>query len=184
MSDNNEDGRKLRNARLDKGYSQRELADRMKVHFSLISYVENGFRRLSYSSKYRINKILGKVFELQDVPPLVKCRVEKGYSQQELAELLGISECVLCGIEHCRMKIPNRLIPKLNEILGLDLKLRPELSGVALRNARIAKGHSQEAVAIAMKVSQNTISAWELGVHKIPLDDAQQLIALLNIPQE
>jgi transcriptional regulator with XRE-family HTH domain len=183
MTDN-DIGRKIRDARLNKGYTQQELADRVGVHISLISFYEIGTKKLSLKSKYHLQKVLGIDLGCRDLPKLVERRIARGYTQEQLAISLGISCSFLKKIEQEKAWIPNRIIPKLNQLLGTDFQCVPQLTGEALRQARITKGRNQTEVAIAMKVSQNDISSWELGLHKIPEKYTEKLIALLSIPIE
>jgi transcriptional regulator with XRE-family HTH domain len=183
MTDNNI-GRKIRDARIAKGYTLQELADRSGVDISSISRYENGHYHPRHKAKLRLNKVLGIDLECVGIPKLTERRIARGYTQEQLAISLGISCSFLKNIEQEKSRIPNKIIPKLNQLLGTDFQCVPKLTGDDLRQARIAKGRNQTEVAIAMKVSQNDISSWELGVHKIPEKHIEKLVALLSIPTE
>lgn len=45
----------------------------------------------------------------------------KGYTQNELAELLGVSIAVLGAIERGTRKADTRIVCKISEVLGIDL---------------------------------------------------------------
>jgi transcriptional regulator with XRE-family HTH domain len=184
MTDN-DIGRKIRDARLNKGYTQQELADRVGVDISSITHFETGFTKPRFKTKLRLNKVLGINLEIgKDAPPLTKIRMSNGYSRAELAQLLGISNTLLRRIEREESLIPNKIIPIMNELLETDFKPTHKLTSDALRKARIAKGRNQTEIAIAMKVSQQDVSYWELGINKIPEKYTEKLIALLSIPIE
>lgn len=51
--------RKLRNVRIKKGFTVRELADKIGVHYSLVSYWENGKRNPKSSNKRKLEEVLG-----------------------------------------------------------------------------------------------------------------------------
>ena len=52
-------GRHLRKLREDKGWTQEELADRSKMHFTYIGQIERGIRNPSLVNLYRLAKALG-----------------------------------------------------------------------------------------------------------------------------
>jgi transcriptional regulator with XRE-family HTH domain len=183
MTDN-DIGRKIRDARLDKGYTQQELASRVGVDISSICHYERGSKNPSLKSKYHLQKVLGIDLGCRDIPKIIERRIARGYTSIEFAKILGISHSHFINIEKGRIRIPNKIIPKLNQLLGTDFQCVPQLTGDDLRQARIAKGRTQTEVAIAMKVAQNDISSWELGIHKIPEKYTEKLVALLSIPTE
>ena len=53
-------GRRIREARLEKGYKQKELAEMVKVDPKYLSRIENGHSGISRELLMRIGKILGK----------------------------------------------------------------------------------------------------------------------------
>jgi len=50
-------------------------------------------------------------------------RLEKEYSQENMAELLGISQCAYSNLENGKTKLGLKCLRKISIILGLELSL-------------------------------------------------------------
>lgn len=50
-----------------------------------------------------------------------------------------------------------------------------------LKEIRTEKGMTQFELAMALKVMPATISRWELGRHKLPIEKAKEIAVLFNI---
>lgn len=68
--------RKLRNVRIKKGFTVRELADKIDVHYSLVSYWETGKRNPKSVNKRKLEEALG-------VPHYELLEEEKGESDND-----------------------------------------------------------------------------------------------------
>jgi transcriptional regulator with XRE-family HTH domain len=51
-------------------------------------------------------------------------RLEKEYSQENMAELLGISQCAYSNLENGKTKLGLKCLLNIAEILGLQLSLK------------------------------------------------------------
>ncbi|MDT8391546.1 MAG: helix-turn-helix transcriptional regulator [Lentisphaeria bacterium] len=57
-----------------------------------------------------------------------------------------------------------------------------QLLGKRLRILRMSKNYSQEAVAIDLNISPQTVSAWERGTRAIPIENLADVARYYDIP--
>jgi transcriptional regulator with XRE-family HTH domain len=74
---------------------------------------------------------------------LARLRRERGITQEELAEMLGVSQPVVSDYERGELRLHGELILQLNQILGVSadelLGLQPTKTEGAVKNRRLAR---------------------------------------------
>ena len=99
---------------------------------------------------------------------LLKRRLDLGFSQREVTEILGASVRTLTAWEKSRQESGKRYLPGILDFLGCDPRPTPETFGGRVRAARKAEGLSEEALAHRLGLQPGTVTAWEGGEIRRP----------------
>ena len=181
------DGSRIRNERLRRGMSQRELAGRLGVGMTSIRKWEHG----TYPPRHSHLKVLKEWLEEDNIDSpgpsypltellapdfgdrIVDRRREWGITQSELAERLGVHEATLSGWENGRYFPSAVKAHRLWEWLAKDIPVGwvsfGRKDGDRIRNERLRRSMTQRDLAGRLGVEETTIRNWERGT-RIPLN--------------
>ncbi len=96
-----------------------------------------------------------------------KKRLERQFTQLQLARLIGVEETSIYNWENNRSRPKVYLLPKVIEFLGyVPFELPKETIGDMIKSYRKEHGLSQRKLAKIWGVDQTTIRDWENGKHK------------------
>lgn len=117
------DEKRLREARLALGVSQRELARRAGISEPSVSMFERGLTQPEPPTLAALAKALGVTLAdllvpVNGQPGLLRRRVEAGMLQRELADQLGIPPSTYAAIERGESELPDALLVRLDTILS------------------------------------------------------------------
>ena len=199
-------GRRLRELRIDRGLSQRQLAARSGNTQGGVGRYERGDSYPGSSSLSALAAALGVAeAELARLLPLLSVererprfaqelrrrRAERGFSQVELAGCAGI-HALSIGLYETGRTVPSPgAVAALAKALEVDpqrferlLPTRPPASAWAqkLLQLRVERGLSQRELAARVGCTTGTLSAWELGRSIRVAPDCAALAAALGVP--
>lgn len=119
-------GTPLRQARMDRGLLQREVAEELGVHPDTVKNWENGRTEPSLRAVPKILKFLGGFtlkspdFDENFSGWLTLARRKLGLSQRELADRLGVTEKTVRGWERGKHRPTREHRERLEEVLALS----------------------------------------------------------------
>ncbi|WP_431768841.1 helix-turn-helix domain-containing protein [Senegalia massiliensis] len=117
-------GKRIRKVRLQKNMTQKDLASKCKLSSDTICNIES--ERIKNPSIKTINKISTMLCTTNkyllnlnncNYNKIKKFRLEKGYTQRELASLLGIHQSTLTDYESGKIKTNKNILNNLCNIL-------------------------------------------------------------------
>jgi transcriptional regulator with XRE-family HTH domain len=192
---------RLRQRRLDLGYSLVEIARRLGIAAEHLARAERGEGRLSHGLHRRLADLLRTLGPRPCRRPVWieretfrARRLELGFSQTRVADIVGVSIDSLNGWER------GRLVPTVHQQRDLARVLRrletapPDLRALAgsnqpkadmqwhqtLRERRVAVGLNQYALAVLAGTSQAAISTYERGITQAATFQAARIDAAIE----
>lgn len=124
-----------------------------------------------------------------NVSPIAKARMEKGWTQSQLASAIGANPRFVSMWENGALSPSIRYLDKIAKVLDVDLKQLIENSPEKkyrnnIAKYRKAKNMSQNELADAVGIRQGTLSTYETGAWLIPDETLQKISEVLGVPAE
>lgn len=120
-----------------------------------------------------------------------KGREDKGFTQDDLADRLGMNRATISSYEGGRAVPPSNILSDLADILELSADhllgrdsyvIEIELGlGYAIREERLEQGMTQQELADAVGVAQNDISLYERNIIDAPSEIAEKIATVFGM---
>lgn len=121
--------------------------------------------------------------------PIAHARIDKGMTQLQLANAVGVMQQQISAWECGRFNVPIPVLVKIAAVLDVDMlslvgdgKNGKKRSTIA--DMRRKKGYTQAQFAKELGLSQAQISNYETGVYEIPAETLKKMADTLEVPVE
>lgn len=184
------------------GYTSRSSIN--KVELGLVDLPQSKIVAIANALDVSISYIMGLKEKNEDtLPPvflergdtmgfqeqLKKARLQLGYTQQQVADLMEITKSTYCGYETGKRQPDVAKIKQLAKILNtsVDILIGTDACdkitiGARIKAARLNKGLSQDDVAQAINSTKQAVYKYENGiVTNIPMDKIEIIANLLGV---
>ncbi|WP_143689003.1 WO male-killing family protein Wmk [Wolbachia endosymbiont of Nilaparvata lugens] len=204
-------GEKVKNWRLERGYTQKDLAEKIGVNYWVILQYEKGNRRISIERLYAITEALS--ISITDLIPVSKSCLEdeeeeildlvreyKKINDQELRRMFCLlTKFVQVSEKSSRkaekVEIAKRLVKAgisvdiVSQIIGLsaDECVEEKVSsiycqiGKKIKEWRLVREYTQKDLGEKMNTTRDEISNYEQGRTAVPLDKLYEMAEALSI---
>ena len=186
----------LRELRLSRGLTQRELAEALGMDAPTITSYESGHRRIPFGLRAKILALFPDECEPRMTnEEFAAYRILNGLTRAEFAAALGSPEPSIGYYERGQLRVPKELERRIKELYpdldvapyvarvqALDITPTRPASPVMFLMLRLSLGLSRAELASALGVSERTIKRCENGKRAIPYEFIFRI--LMMYPEE
>lgn len=183
----------LRTLRKQKGFTLKEVANKLNLAESTISLYETGNREPDHLTlcaladlyEVSVDELLGRAIEDNSKTRIKELRQNAGYTQEELASILSVDKSRISKWENNVTYPSHDIVEKICDLFNCTIdflfcRTDNNKTNTRFQRLRVEHGYTQQQLADLLSLDRTTIGKWECGENLPSNKILQKLSKLYN----